>query len=178
MKKIKDLSKYSLPMRIMHNFSAILFLITLIFGILLEKKVINGQYFYLHKSLGITVFILVIIRIIIKLNTKNIPETYFSKEIEWILAKFVSYGLYLCLLLMPLSGYLMSAFYGGKSGSINFFNIFKIPFFNEKNQILSGFFNSAHEYITYFSIFLIFLHIIGSFKHLIVEKDNIFKKMI
>jgi cytochrome b561 len=172
------LKKYSLPMRIAHNFSAILFIITLVMGIMLEKNLISKEYFFVHKSFGISVFFLVLIRIFIKFNTENKPQIYSTKKIEEIAARITHFGLYFCLVSMPLSGFLMSSFFAGKDGSVNFFNLFKIPFFLEKNKELASFFNSSHEIITYISLFFIFLHLAGSFKHLIFEKVNIFKKMI
>jgi cytochrome b561 len=173
-----NLDKYSFPMRTMHNLSAALFVLTLIIGFLLSQKIIPGKYFYIHKSFGVLVFFLVILRLFTKFNTKNIPEICASNKFEKFFAQFVHFGLYACLFLIPLSGYFMSSFYAGKSGSINFFNIFQIPFFTEKNEKLVSFFGDSHQVIVYISITLVGLHILGSLKHFIVNKVNIFKKML
>jgi cytochrome b561 len=174
----QNLEKYSLSMRIMHGLSGIIFIFTLILGFLLHKKIISGEYFFFHKSFGIIVFLLTLMRILIKAKTKNVPEVFSDNKFELILAKSVHFGLYLCLILMPLSGYFMSSFYAGKLGSVNFFNLFQIPFWTDKNLQFASFFGSSHEIISYISLILVGLHILGSLKHLIFAKINIFKKMI
>jgi cytochrome b561 len=123
--------------------------------------------FQLHQNL-----------VIIRLNTKNLPEVFVKNCGEKYLAKSVHFGLYVCLFLMPLSGYFMSSFYAGKNGFVSFFNLFKIPFFTEQNKDLLSFFSSSHEIISYIALILVGLHIAGSFKHLIFDKVNIFRKMI
>ena len=79
------------------------------------------------------------------------------------------------MVLMPLSGYLMTLY---AARTINFFGIYTIPVLISKNGKIAGFFHDFHEYVSFVTLFLIVLHIGAAFKHHFIEKDNVLTRML
>lgn len=132
------------------------------------------DYYALHKSFGITAFLLILTRILVRFYV-SLPAFPESINIwERRLAAVVHLLQYAVIFLMPISGYLMSSFGGYDVG---FFGI-KVPLLFDKNEELAKLFALSHEVMAYSLIVLIGLHVAGIFKHLIVEKTNLFKRMV
>jgi cytochrome b561 len=171
--------KYNLSMRIMHWLSGIGFLFTLFLGIIVTQtswieKSNELQYILLHKSFGLLVFFLAVLRIIIRCSSE-IPNSISNNTIEKLIEKITHYFLYFAILMIPISGYMMSSFGGRKSG---FFNLFNMPIFVEKNEQLSSIAYNAHKFLAITALCFIGLHILGTMKHIFIDKNNILKRII
>ncbi|MCV3769404.1 MAG: cytochrome b/b6 domain-containing protein, partial [Wolbachia pipientis] len=81
--------------------------------------------------------------------------------------------LYSLMVLMPLSGYIMSS-----ASGIKIKYLFHIPLLIDKNKELSNIANKLHSIFAYFMIFSITLHILGTLKHTFINKQNILKRII
>lgn len=174
------MKKYNLPMRIMHWLSGGLFIFAMILGFLLANteilKANFSTYINLHKSFGISVFVLVILRIIIRIYSEK-PTISASNKLEEYLSTTVHYGLYLCLILIPLTGYICSSFARYGNG-FNFFNLFQIPYIFNASKQYSTIFYQAHKITNYIALILVGLHLLGTLKHYIFDKENILKKIV
>lgn len=178
MPKMKtDTAKYALNLRILHWLIAILIIGLLIVGLWMEglgADPIRPQVYMLHKSFGIVVLALVVARIAARLKNGKPPFTQPITKWEKVLISGVEYLLYAGMLLMPLSGFLMSSF-GGHPVSL--FNLWTIPFPFEKDPELGKLFRMIHGYIGYAMIGLIGLHVAGFLKHLVIDKVNLLRRM-
>lgn len=179
MEKSATMKKYSIQARILHWLMAAVILSALGLGIYmtnLGKDATNRMQIYnLHKSLGVTVMILVLIRIAIRLKNKPpaLPTTI--KAIERKLANGTHHILYLLMILVPLSGYLMSSFFGFP---VHLFSL-EIPMLVSANPTVGKFFAEAHEILAYALLGVITLHALGAFKHLFDGKENnVLRRMI
>ena len=76
---------------------------------------VRGPYFALHKSIGITVFLLLLVRLVWRLSHR--PPAMSAALPAWqrILAGSVHKLFYVFLVLQPLTGYLSSSFSGHKT---------------------------------------------------------------
>ena len=171
--------KYNLSMRIMHWLSGLGFLFALFLGIILTHtswiaKSNEVQYILLHKSFGLLIFFLAILRIIIKWNSQA-PGSASNNKFEKFLEKFTHYFLYFAILALPISGYMMASFSGRKSG---FFGLFNMPLFVEKNEQFSSTAYQIHQILAYITLCFIGLHLLGAIKHMIIDKNNILKRII
>jgi cytochrome b561 len=90
-----------------------------------------------------------------------------------MLAALVVLLFYGAMLLMPLSGYLMSSF-GGYT--IHLFGI-KLPEWIAPNQDLGRFAHSAHAFGGWFFVTCIGLHVMGTLKHFLLDRVNLLKRM-
>ena len=78
-----------------------------------------------HKSVGITILALALLRLLWRLYNRNSPPLPANlKPYERGLAHLTHYGLYLLLFAMPLSGWMMSS---AKNYPVSWFGVFTLP---------------------------------------------------
>jgi len=139
----------------------------------LENSPFKFQVYGLHKSFGIIVLAMVIGRIIWKhINTKPASLNTHQKW-EKALSKITHVLLYLGMIGMPLTGWLMSSA-GGYP--VKVFG-FALPSLIEKNPEIGKFMNQSHMIFGYMIIIAIILHAMGAFKHHFIDRDNTLKRM-
>jgi cytochrome b561 len=132
------------------------------------------QYILLHKSFGVCILILALCMILWRqVGTRPILPLNMS-TLEVFAAKLVHFLLYLFMLVMPLSGFLMSSYagYGVK--------LFGYPLPNpvSKNEDYAHFFGDVHETSAYIIAALVIGHTLAALYHHFVRKDNILKRMM
>lgn len=133
------------------------------------------QIYALHKSLGITILFLVILRLLWRL-TNGVPIPLPNhKAWEKILAKIIHSLLYLSLLAMPLSGWIMSS---AKGFSVSVFNWFTLPDLVKPDDHLAELAVEFHELVAYSLIGMILLHIAGALKHHLIDRDDTLRRML
>lgn len=145
--------------------------------ILPEKSPLVGFYIgKLHKPFGMLTFIFAVLAILWRLFNDRLPRFPLSmSSFEMIAARFVHFSLYLCLILMPLSGLVMSVAAGKPP---NFFGLYQVPMFIEKNDNLSQFFFDVHAVLGVTLIVLIVLHVLAAFKHYFINRDQVLQRML
>jgi cytochrome b561 len=171
------MEKYSLSMRIIHWLMALLIITLLAVGLWMSglPNEYPGKYdvYALHKSFGVIALLLIVVRISVRMRSK-VPAL--PKEINKFdtgLSAITIFVLYACMFAMPMSGYLMSTF-GGHP--VHLFGL-ELPSVVSQNPDMGKFFWNVHGYAGYVLIVFIGLHILGSLKHIAVEKVNLFKRM-
>jgi cytochrome b561 len=134
----------------------------------------KGFIYMIHKSTGLFLMILVIIRLAIRFTSKypTLPDS--TPKIIVYIAKLNVLTLYLMMILMPLSGILMSTLSGG---SLPFYGLFSVPSLVE-NQFIAGLSYDFHGIGGYIFIILMITHIIGGLFHQFILKDNVLKRML
>jgi len=136
-----------------------------------------GKYelYGIHKSLGIIVLALALTRVIWRrLNvTPSLPSK--MAKGKKLGAHGTHFLLYILMLAMPLSGWLMSSA-GGHTVTI--FGWVTLPPLVDKNPNLGGIAHSAHGIIGWALIGLIALHFLAALYHHFVEKDSVLRRML
>lgn len=129
-------------------------------------------YFNLHKSIGVTLLALILIRVYWRLTHQ--PPVFLGSIKAWEakLATVVHNLMYVLMVVMPLSGVLMATY--SKYGIV-WFGLPLIPGLD--NPGLRDFFKEAHEITGTLLLLLIILHIAGAIKHKIIDKDETMKRM-
>lgn len=135
----------------------------------------RGFFYNLHKSIGVTVGLIVLIRVWWRWTHK--PPSLPSGTANWVVnASRLSHGLlYALLVLMPVAGFTASNFtkYG-----VTYFGLFKIgPLFAE-NKILYELFQGIHHAASEVLVIVICIHIAGALKHLLIDRDGVFFRML
>ncbi len=173
--------KYPLSSRILHWLMALIILFMLGLGIymtdFLGKEAPNRMEIYnLHKSLGVMILILIFIRLLNRLAFKApaLPDT--MPKVEKTLAHLAHIALYILMIFVPLSGYLMSNSFGYP---VNFFSI-EMPFLVEKNFDHGKIFSEAHEILAFTLLGLVAIHVLAVIKHRFFDKaeNDVLKRMI
>jgi cytochrome b561 len=129
----------------------------------------------LHKSFGIVVLVLVSLRVLWRIFSTQPDALPTHKKSEKILAKLAHLGLYCGMIVMPITGWLMSS---AKGFSVSVFNSYTLPDLIKPNEKLAELFEEIHELAAFTLIAVIFLHFAGAVKHHVIDKDITLKRML
>ena len=129
---------------------------------------------HLHKSIGLTVFLLFFLRAAMALIRYNQRHT-FQRHLSQKLIQWSHVGLYLLLFLMPLSGITMSMSLGYY---VSLFNIVSIPPLIPENMAVFHISHTAHAVLAYLLIGLLVLHVAVALYHHFILKDRYLSKML
>jgi cytochrome b561 len=83
-------------------------------------------------------------------------------------------ALYLCMLMLPLSGYLASNF--SKHG-IKFFNLVRMPPWGPDDKTLYALFNQTHHLTALLLALFVGLHVLAVAKHMLIDRDGLLWRM-
>lgn len=166
--------KYGLITIAFHWVMAVIMISLLIIGFVMTNTTFNPLFYFLHKSFGTLVFGFAVLRIIWRLLNQTPQFAPTIKTPIKVLSKLGHFSLYAFMILMPLTGFLMSALSGR---AINFFNLFVIPAFTT-NSIWAGFFKEAHGMLAILLALTIIGHSLAALLHHYYFKDNSLEKML
>ena len=130
-------------------------------------------YFNLHKSIGVTIFALIIIRILWRVTHKPPALLTTYKAWERKLATGAHHTLYLLMVALPLSGIIMAV--ASKYG-IKWFGLAFIGGLD--NKPLREVFVEVHESIGIVILVVIIVHILGALKHKFIDKDDTLNRIL
>ena len=132
------------------------------------------EVYALHKSFGLLVLWLVGLRLIWRsLNVKPAPHQNHTLW-EKVSAKIAHIFLYLAMIGMPLSGWLLSS---AGQYPIPFFGL-QMPDLIDANPAIAKSMAITHKYLAYLLIIVIGLHAAGALKHHVIDKDSTLKRMM
>jgi cytochrome b561 len=128
-----------------------------------------------HKWAGVTAFLLVLIRLTWRF-TKQPPAFPASMTKSMQLAAHAGHGLlYLLMIAIPLSGWLMSS---AKGYQTIWFGILPIPDLLDKNPEMFEFLQKVHETLNYMLAALVIGHAVAAIKHHVLDKDDVLRRML
>lgn len=128
-----------------------------------------------HKSFGVVVLVLALIRIGWHLYSKRPALAGTFKPWEKKAAEAGHFFLYVAMLGMPLSGWLMSSAAGR---SVSVFGLFTLPDLVTKDEALKDIFKETHEVLAYALIATICVHVLAALKHHFINKDGVLRRML
>ena len=128
--------------------------------------------FNLHKSVGMTILALMVVRILWRIG-HHPPPLPPMRSWQARAARLTHIGLYVLLVIHPLSGYLGSEFSGYP---VKYFGM-TLPTWAGKNVALKEFLSSAHLATSWMIAALVGLHIGGALKHALVDRDGLLSRM-
>lgn len=166
--------RYSNVSILIHWTVAVLVVANLIIAIAMHD---HRELFPWHKSIGITVLLLTLLRIVWRLTH---PWPHFPERMpgwERVFSRTVHILFYVMLLTIPLLGW--AAVSAGRAGTgelFGFIQWFDLPV--GKSQELRDSLGNAHELAVYFALLLVFLHICGALKHQFFDEDVVFHRML
>jgi|TARA_B110000438_G_scaffold301495_1_gene356529 cytochrome b561 len=129
-------------------------------------------YFNLHKSIGISLFVLIVFRFYWRFTHRPPALLETMKSWEKKLATAAHHGLYLLMILTPLAGIIMSI--ASKYG-IKWFGIEIISGIDDKG--LRELFHEFHIIFGILILVILFFHISGALKHSLVDKDGTIQRI-
>ena len=139
----------------------------------IEDEPGSGQFFTLHKSIGIVVVTLVVWRLTWRLTHPPPPLPVSVPTWQATASRASHRLLYAAMCAMPLLGLTGSAF---SDSSIEFFGL-SVPRAASPNHDLAELFYTAHSIVAWVLVALITIHVLAALKHLVVDRDGVFQRM-
>lgn len=133
-----------------------------------------ADYASMHKTLGLIVLAIVALRIAYRIVNRPPPLPGRLPAVEKGLAHATHWLLYLLLLAMPISGYIMSSASDHPISIFGLFDFPKLPIPKEQGKIA----NKIHIYAQFAVYFLVALHLAGVAVSLFLRRDNVLGRML
>lgn len=141
----------------------------------IEPMTLKFQVYGLHKSLGISVLILVAVRLLWKITNTSPSLPAHMKPIEKLMAHAGHAALYLLLIAMPVSGWVMSSAAGFP---VSVFGLFTLPDLVAPDRHLMKDMEDVHELLANAIMVLVSIHALAALMHHFYHKDNVLKRML
>ncbi len=128
-----------------------------------------------HKSIGITILILALLRVLWRSAnlTPALPGTL--KPYERSLARLTHVLLYVLLFAVPLSGWTMSS---ARGFPVSWFGLWQLPNLVPKNKVLYEFLLTTHGVLAWSLGIVATVHLVAALKHHFMLKDDVLRRML
>ena len=142
-------------------------------GIPKQPVGVRAFWFNMHKSLGMTIALLALMRVTWRFRHPAPPLPAGIPAWQRRAAAVSHALLYACLICMPLAGLLGSTYSGYP---IKYFGI-TLPSWGYKSDPLKAFFSAVHLGLAWVFMTVIALHTGAALKHLLIDRDDVFSRM-
>ncbi|MPZ36616.1 MAG: cytochrome b [Rhizobiales bacterium] len=169
---------YTPTARVLHWIVAALVLLMVPLGIVIANEWGGPaqQFLYnLHKSIGVTLIPIVIVRLLYRLSHPAPPLPSDIPAIQQFAAHASHWSLYALILIQPIVGYIMTSAY---PAPVPFFGLFNLPAIWPENRALSEQLSVVHLYIGLAIAVIATIHISAALFHHFVRKDRVLMRMI
>ncbi|MEL6202449.1 MAG: cytochrome b [Pseudomonadota bacterium] len=171
-------TSYKTPARILHWTMALLVLGMIPVGFLMLNDALSRELrnmmFISHKNMGVVLLLLILVRIVYRWRNPPQLKPVELAPMQEFAAHATHIGLYILLLVMPLSGYIRVRAGGFP---IEALDALGIPALVPRSDGLAAVAKSVHYYAAYGITILIAMHIGAALYHGLVRKDDIFSRM-
>ncbi len=134
------------------------------------------RIYALHKSVGVTVLALMLLRITWRSSERQRPALPFGMPAWERMAAHASHALlYVALLVMPLSGWLFNS---AANFPLQWFGWFSLPSLAAPDPALKALARSVHHWTAYALIGLVSLHVLAALKHHWFDRDETLRRML
>ncbi len=128
----------------------------------------------LHKSMGLTIIVLTLVRIGWRLANPPPPLPAHMTGLERVLARVTHGGFYALMLVLPLSGW---ALVSTGRAPISRFGLFDVPHLPVVAS-QRGLFGEGHELLGWTMIAMLALHMLAASKHHVLDRDDVLASML
>jgi cytochrome b561 len=163
---------------ILHWLMALLVFVTFPVGLVMHEMALSPDKLRMlsyHKWLGVTVFVLVMVRLVWRAMHKPAPLDVSMPRWQHMAAEGVHVLLYVLLFAIPLSGWLMSS---AKGFQTVYLGVLPLPDLLAKNKMLGDALSELHEALNVTMLVLVGMHIAASLKHQFIDHDGTLARML
>jgi cytochrome b561 len=128
-----------------------------------------------HKSFGMTILMLAILRLLWRLTHTAPPLPDGMSRWQRLGARITHVALYTLLFIMPLTGWMMSS---AKNYAVSWFGLFTWPNLVGKNEAAFNFLRATHDTLSNLLFAVAVLHILAALKHHFWNRDDVLVRML
>jgi cytochrome b561 len=140
-----------------------------------EISLARAKALTLHKSFGITILMLAVLRLLWRW-TNPVPDlTAETRPWERVLAKLSHLLLYVLLFAMPLTGWMMSS---AKNFPVSWFYQFQLPDLVAPNPQTFERMHDLHHLLFDVLVVVAAVHVLGALKHHFIDRNDVLKRML
>lgn len=169
---------YTSTAKALHWLMAILFFGLLALGFYMSDLPLSPeklQYYSWHKWAGVTAFLLVWLRLFWRVTHQPPALPAGMPKLMQLAAHGGHFLLYGLMIIIPLSGWLMSS---AKGIQTVWFGVLPIPDLLSKDKEVGNLLKSVHESLNFLFVAVIAGHIGAALKHHFIDKDDILTRML
>ena len=133
----------------------------------------QDDYYNWHKSAGLLIGLLVLVRIGWRLTHRPPPALPMPRW-QWLASRVAHAGLYVAMLVVPLSGYIASNF---SKWGVKLFNRLELPPWGIESQAIYGVFNAIHGVGAWVLVALVAVHVAAALWHC-HRRDGTIERML
>ena len=160
----------------LHWLTAVLIFVQVPLGFYAETLKLSPfkmDVFVWHKSLGMLVFLLLILRLLWRIKG-TIPKALDSSHRQNMLARAAHGLLYSLMFLLPISGWIISS---AANIPVKLFWLIPLPALVGPDDALKSLAAEVHEVCVFVLLAILILHIGAALRHHLLLKDNILRRM-
>lgn len=125
----------------------------------------RGLYFAAHKSLGLTLALVMVLRLGWRIANPPPPLQVVALDWRAQLAEIIHFSFYVLLFAQPLAGYLSSSFSGYDTSWFGY----PLPTWGWEDALFNKIFTVTHKLLSIVILACIVLHVIGTMTHVYSE---------
>ena len=148
-----------------------------IFGLLMDlahSPMQKINWLALHKSIGLTVLALFLLRVLWRWSDRR-PVEEPTPRWQQLAARLTHGTLYLLIAAIPLSGWWFNSVTGKP---LQWFKLFNLPALGAKNDALRHLSHAVHEYLFWLLVLVLVAHVGAALKHHVFDRDNVLRRML
>lgn len=170
--------RYTATAIALHWLTALLVFVAFPLGVYMHELKLSPlklQLISYHKWIGVTIFLLALIRLAwrAKHAPPPLPETIPLWQQR--AAQGLHHLLYVLLLCIPISGWLMSS---AKGVPVVYLGLVQLPDLVGKDKLLGDMLQEVHEALDFSLLALVGMHIAAALKHHFIDKDATLLRML
>lgn len=132
------------------------------------------RYYSYHKWIGVTIFLLVCVRVIWRLTHRPPPLPAMPRW-QQIAANSTHAALYVLMIVIPIAGYLYSYAAGVP---VVYFGLIELPALITPNPTHKDIFKYTHIGLNYTMAVLVIGHMVAALGHQFVQRDGLLTRML
>lgn len=175
---MKQLLAYTRTAIALHWLIALLVFVTFPVGVIMHEMAFSPDKLRMlsyHKWLGVTVFILLVVRLVWRVAHKPAPLDEAMPQWQRMAAHGVHVLLYVLLFAIPLSGWLMSS---AKGFQTVYLGMLPLPDLLTKDKALGDALAELHEMLNFTMLLLVVAHVAAALKHQFIDHDGTLARML
>ena len=161
----------------LHWITALLIVANLVLGISMVRLPLSPQklqWYFWHKSIGLTIFLLTSLRLLWRL-WRPAPSPVPMPDWQRRASKISHAALYVLLFVIPLSGWIYSSSTGVQ---VVYLGLFPLPDLVAKDRALAAVLRATHLTLNAALFALICVHAGAALRHHFVERDEVLHRML